>query len=446
MKMKMDDFQVKITEVHLVSPADPTERCQLPFTTFDLMQKRDSMPYLQRVAFYESTGKDADLLVRNMKEGLAKVLVDFYPFAGRISFSGGGMPELDCNDHGVELSVAEANASLEELDTSQYSPLFKKLILRGNYEETTMTGTAPLFAAQVTKFKCGAVSVAWSFDHLAVDGIAMMHFITSWAEASSGKPISKPPVHDRYFERRNKDLAAKVDDSAPFQYTFVDPTAGVESRIFSFDEDEVEKMKKLVLEGNSDQQENGEHESFTTYEAVAAHFWVELCRARDLPKSQTTRAQIAVNCRPKIVPPVPQEYFGNVVLPGLAVSTIGELTAPGSKAVAARLLKKSIRSFGMEEIRSQIQSYHENYRNKNPMAQGLTDGVDIFFGSSLRHPLYEVDFGWGKPVAVRHGRFLWDGFCFFDPSPRGGRSMDATVHLPPPTMAKFAATIKMLEP
>ncbi|EFJ33337.1 hypothetical protein SELMODRAFT_407055 [Selaginella moellendorffii] len=60
-KMKMDDFQVKITEVHLLSPANPTERCQLPFTTFALMQKRDSMPYLQRVAFYESTGKDADL-------------------------------------------------------------------------------------------------------------------------------------------------------------------------------------------------------------------------------------------------------------------------------------------------------------------------------------------------------------------------------------------------
>ncbi|XP_024536514.1 hydroxycinnamoyltransferase 1-like [Selaginella moellendorffii] len=261
----------------------------------------------------------------------------------------------------------------------------------------------------VTEFRCGGVCVAWSFDHLVMDGSSLWQFMCSWSEICRGLSISMPPTHDRFFEQQHEQFSS-ITPTSSLSYVFEEVSNGMEAKIFEFDDGTIERLKFLA---------SG---SFSAFEVVASQVWIALCKARHLPASQKTSHQLPLNCRSRLSTPLLAGYFGNCVFCALAESTAGELVTGGLPFTGAVV--------------------HEAITRSNPFSKGVTDGVDTWGGSSPRFPMYSLDFGWGKPAAVRHATKLWNGFCFYDPSPRGGKAIEVTVFLPPETMAKFSEKVK----
>lgn len=76
---------------------------------------------------------------------------------------------------------------------------------------------------------------------------------------------------------------------------------------------------------------------------------------------------------------------------------------------------------------------------------GNFDGAMITMGSSPRFPMYDNDFGWGRPVAVRSGKAnKFDGKISAFPGPELGGSVDLEVVLSAETMASLEADTEFM--
>lgn len=70
-----------------------------------------------------------------LKSALSKLLVTFYPNAGRVRSKGDGSLdlEIDCNDAGVVFIEAAVDVTIEDLGGFQPNPLFDKLSPNADY-------------------------------------------------------------------------------------------------------------------------------------------------------------------------------------------------------------------------------------------------------------------------------------------------------------------------
>ena len=77
---------------------------------------------------------------------------------------------------------------------------------------------------------------------------------------------------------------------------------------------------------------------------------------------------------------------------------------------------------------------------------GNFDGAMITMGSSPRFPMYDNDFGWGQPIAVRSGRTnKFDGKISAFPGREGNGSVDLEVVLAPETMAGLKKDVEFMQ-
>jgi hypothetical protein len=88
---------------------------------------------MKLLLFYKTESREEFCkIVETLKRSLSSVLVDFYPFAGRLDIQRGesGRPEVDCNDEGVEFVEASTDISFEDVekDEFQHKSFFKELV------------------------------------------------------------------------------------------------------------------------------------------------------------------------------------------------------------------------------------------------------------------------------------------------------------------------------
>jgi len=105
-------FTVRKRPAVLVAPAAPTPRELKRLSVFD---EQDSMRFqISNLHFYRRDesmgGKDP---VRVIQEALAKALVPYYPFAGRLREHDGCKLAVDCTGEGVLFVEADADVGLE---------------------------------------------------------------------------------------------------------------------------------------------------------------------------------------------------------------------------------------------------------------------------------------------------------------------------------------------
>ncbi|KAF3444347.1 hypothetical protein FNV43_RR14038 [Rhamnella rubrinervis] len=111
-------------------------------------------------------GKDP---VRVIKDALGRVLVYYYPLAGRLKRGANGELMVDCNEEGVFIE-ADADVTLQQLGTIQPPFLFLHKVL---YNVPALT---------VTRLKCGGFIFAIRFNHPMTDGLGIAQFTISLSE------------------------------------------------------------------------------------------------------------------------------------------------------------------------------------------------------------------------------------------------------------------------
>ncbi|MED6146969.1 hypothetical protein PIB30_039744 [Stylosanthes scabra] len=274
------------------------------------------------------------------------------------------------------------------------------------------------------------------------DGLSAFHFINSWAKLTRGEalhPNELPFLHRTVF------TASSLPSLRRFDHPEFKPPPPILGRIDNIEEQKkktrfallkltAEQVQELKKNANTNYSES-QQKSYSRFEAIAAHIWRCACMARELDKNQPTLVKTIVDIRNKVNPPLPKTYFGNALASTVTPTCcVGEIISEPLSYAAKRIREAVERASNEEYIRSQLESVARQEQMDMIRTQLLEKGEyradvsffgnpNILLGSWLQMPMYEADFGWGKPDYFGPG-----GVCPFDngmmaPSPDGDGSI-----------------------
>ncbi|KAM1339830.1 hypothetical protein ACFX15_038028 [Malus domestica] len=376
---------VKKEEPTLVPPESETEKGLYYLSNLD-----QNIAVIVRTMYcFKSDSKGNEEAAEVIKKALSKILVHYYPFAGKLTISTEGKLIIDCTGDGAMFVEAEANCEMEKIgDTTKPDP--KTL---GNLVHDIPGAKnileIPLLTVQVTKFTCGGFALGLCINHCTSDGISVMEFINSWGDSARGlqlkvvpfldrnilKPRNPPKIefsHDEFFQIEDISENYKLYEEEELLYS-----------AFCFNPEKLEKLKKMAME-------DGVLENCTTFKALSAFVWRARTKALRMRPDQKTKLLFAVDGRSKLEPPVPEGFFGNAILLTHAMCSAGELLEnPLSFAVG--LVDKAVKMVTSSYMRSVV-DYFEVTRARPSLAATLL----ITAWSKLS--FHTTDFGWGEPV------------------------------------------------
>ncbi|PIN19527.1 Shikimate O-hydroxycinnamoyltransferase [Handroanthus impetiginosus] len=328
------------------------------------------------------------VLIRHLKTTLQRTLHFFPPLAGSLSTtrSDDGAAtcfSIDCNNNnnnggGAFFIHAYANLTVADiLNPSTYVheivPSFFPLTEVRNSDGISQ----PLLAVQVTELADGLFT-GCSINHLLVDGTSFWHFFNSWAEISRGKiPISHQ-ISNLHFLSRDQitlDLIGSGNITIRDEHLILDKIKPIPQS---------SQMRGNII-------------------CQLQHIWRSIIRCRFAmnPNIQETTFEIPMGARQRLNPPLPQEYFGNAVFPGIVTLEARKMPEKGRGWTAWQINRMVDSCKGPEKVKE----FYVNWI-KNPkflQFDGLPSNHFILINSPRFH-VYGNDFGWGKPVGVRSGR------------------------------------------
>ncbi|XP_010505699.1 PREDICTED: uncharacterized acetyltransferase At3g50280-like [Camelina sativa] len=428
-----------------------------------------SCHYIQKGCLFTRPHLPPHALLAHLKHSLSLSLSHFPPLAGRLSTSSSGHVFLTCNDAGADFVSAEAKSVkvsdvLAGIDVPDVVKEFFTYDRAVSYEGHNR----PILAVQVTELIDG-VFIGCSVNHAVTDGTSLWNFINTFAEMSRGvENVTRQPDFTRESVLISP-AVLKVPHGGP-KVTF-DENAPLRERIFSFSKESIQELKAVVnkkkwltidngeidgvelLGKQSNDKLNGKENGkltemleslfgrndavsktveISSFQSLCALLWRAITRARKHPSSKTTTFRMAVNCRHRLSPKLNPEYFGNAIQSVPTFATAGEVLSRDLRWCADQL-NQSVAAHQDGRIRSVVADWEANPRC---FPLGNADGASVTMGSSPRFPMYDNDFGWGRPVAVRSGRSnKFDGKISAFPGRGGNGTVDLEVVLSPETMA-----------
>ncbi|KAI5313828.1 PREDICTED: shikimate [Prunus dulcis] len=432
---------VSIKESTMVKPAEEsTPRGSLWLSNLDLQYS----PYhTSNVYFYRSSGDENlfDLVV--LKQALSKALVLFYPMAGRYKLNDeNGRMEIDCNAEGVLFVVAESISAIDDFGDFVLNPNLRELIPGVDY--ASGISSFPIFASQVTYFKCGGVSLGVSMDHRVADGFSALHFVNTWSAIARGD-VSKinPPFMDRTLLRaRNPPQPAfhhiEFETSAEKELVYdLQKTTKVTASSFRLTREQLNILKSKSKE---DAGNNSNPINFTTFEMLAGHIWRCVCKARKLPDDQNTKLRIPTDGRSRLQPPLPAGFFGNVSFRTAHIAAAGDIQSKPTW-YAASCVHNALARMDNDYLISALDYLDLELQTRlyqPPVGPRPIWSPHLQINTWMRLPIHDADFGWGRPIFMGPGRaYPWDGMALLLPSATNDGSLSLIITLQSEHMKSF---------
>lgn len=381
---KAFELIVELGQPNLVPPAEETEKGLYFLSNLD----QNIAVIVRTIYCFRSDEKDNENAARIIREALEKVLVHYYPLAGRLTISPKGKLIVDCTGEGAVFVEAEANCAIEEIgDITKPDPVTLGKLVYDIPGAKNILQIPPL-VAQVTKFKCGGFVLGLCMNHCMFDGLGAMEFVNSWGETARGLPLTVPPFLDRtILKTRNPPKVefkhqeyAEIQDLSCTTELYKDEMV---YKSFCFDPEKLEKLKKEATEGDI-------LDKCSTFEALSAFVWRARSLALKLQPNQQTKLLFAVDGRSKFDPPLPKGYFGNGIVLTNSTCQAGELLEnPLSYAVG--LVQKAVKMVTDDYMRSAM-DYFEVTRARPSLSSTLV------ITTWSRLGFHYTDFGWGQPI------------------------------------------------
>ncbi|XP_010479240.1 PREDICTED: shikimate O-hydroxycinnamoyltransferase-like [Camelina sativa] len=424
-------MKINILDSTIVRPAAETPTTNLWNSHVDLIIAKYHTP---SVYFYRPTGASNFFDPQVLKDALSKALVPFYPMAGRLKKDNDGRIEIDCNGAGVLFVVADTPSVIDDLGEFAPSLTLRQLIPDVDY--SVGVHTLPLLVLQVTFFKCGGASLGVGMQHHVADGFSGLHFINTWSDMARGLDLTIPPFIDRTV------LRARNPPQPAFHHVEYQPspTMRIPSSTQGLDDTTVSIFKisrDMLVALKTKSKQDGNTVSYSSYEVLAGHVWRSVCKARGLPDDQETKLYVAIDGRSRLRPQLPPGYFGNVIFSATPLTFAGDLLSKPTW-YAAVLIHDVIVRMDDKYLRSAL-----DYLEMQPDLSALVRCASTYkcpnlgITSWVRLPMYDADFGWGRPIFVGPGAIAYEGLSFLLPSPTNDGSLSLAISLQSEHMKLF---------
>nr|O24645.1 RecName: Full=Anthranilate N-benzoyltransferase protein 1; AltName: Full=Anthranilate N-hydroxycinnamoyl/benzoyltransferase 1 [Dianthus caryophyllus]CAB06427.1 anthranilate N-hydroxycinnamoyl/benzoyltransferase [Dianthus caryophyllus]CAB06429.1 anthranilate N-hydroxycinnamoyl/benzoyltransferase [Dianthus caryophyllus] len=438
-------MSIQIKQSTMVRPAEETPNKSLWLSNIDMIL-RTPYSHTGAVLIYKQPDNnednihpsssmyfDANILI----EALSKALVPFYPMAGRLKINGDRY-EIDCNAEGALFVEAESSHVLEDFgDFRPNDELHRVMVPTCDYSKGI--SSFPLLMVQLTRFRCGGVSIGFAQHHHVCDGMAHFEFNNSWARIAKGLLPALEPVHDRYLHLRPRNppqIKYSHSQFEPFVPSLpnelLDGKTNKSQTLFILSREQINTLKqKLDLSNNTTR--------LSTYEVVAAHVWRSVSKARGLSDHEEIKLIMPVDGRSRINnPSLPKGYCGNVVFLAVCTATVGDLSCNPLTDTAGKV-QEALKGLDDDYLRSAID--HTESKPGLPVpymgSPEKTLYPNVLVNSWGRIPYQAMDFGWGSPTFFGISNIFYDGQCFLIPSRDGDGSMTLAINLFSSHLSRF---------
>ncbi|MCL7043578.1 hypothetical protein MKW94_001912 [Papaver nudicaule] len=425
-----DQLIVKIKgETTVVSPAEETPKDLLFLSNFDTM-----VAMIDTIYCFNKTSDDGGLdAAEVLKDGLAKVLVHYYPLAGCITMNEKRKFMVNCTGEGAIFVEAEANLTLDDIgDFTKPDPVTYGKLVYGLLDPRNILQN-PLLAVQVTKFKCGGFVLGVTMNHAMADGISAMEFMKSWGEVTRGLPLTNPPLLDRTilkarspprveFTHGYEDIVDVSNTEALFQQEILI------NKSFIFHPENLEQLKKKAME-------DGILQRCTSFEVLTALMWRARTQSLRLHPDQQVRLLFAVDGRSRLDPPLPKGYFGNAFLMMNCQCSASEmLDSPLSSTIER--IQKLIKMVTSDYVKSTVDYLEEPKRI-------LPQSSTVFLSAWSKLGFNSMDFVWGEPFFAGPPKLAIKEVVLFLAHGKDNKGINLVLGLPASSMKIFEELFKM---
>ncbi|CAL1392998.1 unnamed protein product [Linum trigynum] len=431
-----NNINVKLGEPVTVSP--PQEEIKEK-GVFTLSYLDHIVCWVRSIHGFKSNERGNEMAGQVFKTALQKLLVHYYPLAGRLTVVAGEKLAVSCYEQGAVFVEADfAMQDVEEMLRSDPSKLVDLVYDGGIHGNAKPLPQCPLLVAQVTKFKCGGFVLGTCISHCMGDGFTVMEMVNSWAEIARGLSISVLPSLDKSsLLPRNP---PKVEFPHP-EFTKIENRSSSTSndiskekmvyRVFHFNRESIKELKSKAME-------DGVLSKCSTFECLTAFIWIARSKALNMVDSdQETKLMVPVNVREKMDPPLPKGYLGNGIVVACTISKAKDLNnEPFSTTVG--LVQDAIKMVTNANVRSLIDC-HELHRSVQSFAHTM------LVTTWSRIPFCTTDFGWGDAIFMAPITLPVDEMVIFFPNNGKEHYGDMVVYvaLPESTMETFQNLVMM---
>ncbi|KAK6266765.1 hypothetical protein QUC31_017602 [Theobroma cacao] len=415
---------MKILEFTRIKPSPDSPKSaaelSLPLTFFDIFWFK--LPPVERLFFYQINNSTPayfnSVILPKLKHSLSLTLLHYLPLAGNLKWPSTSPKPiiLYTPNDGVSLTVAESAADFNLLSSKgiyeavELHPLTPELI--------TSDDSASTIALQITLFPNMGFCIGITAHHAVLDGKATTLFMKSWAYLCNQgytEHSSLPPELTPFLDRSvikdvtgldldmlylNQWLASIGSDSGTNNKSLkILPNKGEAPNLvratFEITREDFKKLRDRALAQLSD---SGKELHLSTFVLTLAYVTRCIVKARGGEDDRNVGVGFTIDCRPRLNPPVPENYFGNCN------------TITGDLIKARDFLDENGFGFSVHKVSGMVKVLMEKgplvgIENKLSTVLNFSEEIAksmqiISVAGSPRFEVYGSDFGWGKPLKV----------------------------------------------
>ncbi|XP_022878610.1 malonyl-coenzyme:anthocyanin 5-O-glucoside-6'''-O-malonyltransferase-like [Olea europaea var. sylvestris] len=385
----------------------------------------------------------------NLKDSLSLTLKHYIPLASNILYPASNEKPFLRHVVGdsLSLTIAESNEDFDSLianyarDADQFYPFVPQL---PPPKEEPEYKTFPVFCVQVTFFPSHGVCIGFTNHHAIGDASSIVGFIKAWASISKFRGDSQLidakslPLFDRYVIKDPRGIGDLYWDQLKNLSLQFPPSHLPINKVratYILHQADIKKLKDSVLARKPDLVQP------SSFVVTIAYVWTCLVKSgpvsgEKVDANESEYFSFAVDCRERMNPPVPTNYFGNCIGVAIVTRKHHELIENDGFFIAAESVAEIIRI---------------KVKNKDEMMKGaanwLAEMGELLMGKrnlsvagSPKLNFYDVDYGWGRPKKMEavsidgdHDSF---SLCKFQDSEGG---LEIGLSLPKTKMDAFAA-------
>jgi len=426
-------MEIELLSRETIKPSSPTPSHLkiYPLSFIDNIICRNYLPLLY---FYNPNGSiDQSSKTSQLRKSLSQLLSKYYPFAGRIK----DKITIECNDQGVLFLVTKIKNKLSEVLQNPIEKLLNPLF-PDELQWTEMDWSETFIAIQINWFTCGGMVISICISHKIGDAATIFNFMNDWAMINQKLDEDEKELLVSPFSLFDGGASIFPQRDLPiFPENELKKGNNVVFNRFVFQPAMIKSLKAMVTSSSMP--------SPTHVQVVIAWIYKHAVSIMGL-NFQTASFCMAVNLRKRMVPPLSEKCVGNIIwflsmLPNKKEMELDELVCKIKEELSefCDVYPKILRDKGNDNL-SVISECLKQVTKPQPENKNL-----FTFSSWCRFPIYEADFGWGKPTWVTTTSCCSSNKLIVLMDTRDGDGIEAIVNMEENYMAKFEHDFELLQ-